>query len=674
MLFKLAFRNVRRQISGYLIYFFTVALTVSLLFSLAGIMFSKNMFTFSAAYKMETTAVCVFLTIILAIVSAFVLGYGCAFLLRRRKKEFGLYLTLGMRRGNIVAIFMGEMFFTFLFSLAVGLGLGTLIYQAIAAGISSFLELNVGWADYSAGAFILTIVLVGVVFLITAGISAGYLRFEKVSKLLQGESTVEKPVKRPLLWLCVTFVSLAVLVLAVIAIVIASEVLRSGGSQQLFAIIEGAALAFLAIIFIYVGALKCGTYYLLKNKKFSAKSTRTFTLRQISGRVSGDSSFFGMIAVILSIVVVGGNIFLTMFGSQVADSKFDNPYTVNVDAPYDETGTLTEDLPEWMEQFGTVEESRLYSVFYVEEPTIVQYLPGACYLLRESDYYALAAMAGEKAAPLNGGALLVCNRASYDEVNELRRESEHLVGNLKWETDAFSVVFNGVSPTRKMLVVNGHSYMLAVPDSVVDAVVKGKMYLYGETLCAVNYAGEKFDEQALDDFFSAKNQEDAYTDFMEDEYGSFFTIDISGSFLPTLRLMATPWLMIVLFVTLAFALLSMAVVALKSIAAVAEDKKRYRLLYLIGASKRQTLGSLCTQIAIYFFLPFVLPLLMNIPVSFICISLNAAIGGGALTDLQVIGYAAAFSGVLLLFYALYCSVTCLVASADVKRELHSSGT
>ena len=127
LLFKIAFRNVRRQIGGYLIYFITVALTVSLLFSLAGMMFSKTVFNYSMSFKVETIAVCTFLIILLTVISALVLGYGCSFLLRRRKKEFGMYLTLGMKRGNVVAIFIAEMLFTFLFSIAAGLGLGTLV-------------------------------------------------------------------------------------------------------------------------------------------------------------------------------------------------------------------------------------------------------------------------------------------------------------------------------------------------------------------------------------------------------------------------------------------------------------------------------------------------------------------------------------------------------------------
>lgn len=662
-----------RQIGGYLIYFFTVALTVSLLFSLAGLMFSKTVFNYSTEFKIETVAVCTFLAIILTVVSALVLGYGCAFLLRRRKKEFGMYLTLGLTRGNIVTIFALEMLLIFLFSLAAGLGLGTLVYQAIVAGISSFLEIPFTWADYTSGAFILTVVLVGGVFLITSAIAAGYLRFEKITNLLKGEKSKGKQLKNPRRWLYVALASFVIFVVAVIVVAITASG-DPGGSEYVFTIVIGSAVVFISIVLIYVGTLKSGTYYLLQNKKFSGKGARTFTLRQLSDRVSADSVLFGVIAVLLSIVIVGGNIFLTTFGTQVAQSEIDNPYSVSVASPYDETRELTKDVPGWMEDFGKVEKLRCFDIFEVEEPSFEQYLIGSAWLLRESDYYAIADMANEQTGDLNGGALLVCNRITYKELEEKKQDAQELIGKLKWETDAFAIVFNGVSPTHKTLAIDGPNYMLAVPDDVVDAIEEAEIYSSAKTFCAVNYVDGNFDEEAMDDFFWHKNDEDAYKNFPQ-EYNNttFFKVNVSGSFLPVLREMATPWLMIVLFVTLAFALLSMAVLALKSLASVAEDKKRYKQLYLIGASQKQTLASLVVQIVLYFFLPFAAPILMSVPAAFICMGLNDIIYG-ALTNLQVIGYAAIFLGVLLLFYSLYCTVTCLVARADVKRELHSSGT
>lgn len=673
MLFKIAFRNVRRQIGGYLIYFFTVALTVSLLFSLAGIMFSKTVFTYSATFKIATAAVCAFLALVLTIATALVLGYGCAFLLKRRKKEFGMYLTLGMKRSNVVTIFVAEMLLTFLFSLAAGLGLGTLVYQAIVAGISSFLEVELAWADYTSGAFILTIVLVGTVFLITSAVGAGYLRFEKISNLLKGENSKGKPVKNPRKWIIVAIVSFAILVVSVIVVAI-TACGDPGSSSYIFIIVCGAIVILISIVLTYAGALKSGTHYILQNKKFSGKGTRTFILRQVSDRISADSVLFGVIAVLLSIVIVGGNIFLTAFGTQMAQSKIDNPYTVSVISPYDETGKLTDNLPDWMENFGEIEQLRQFTIFKVNEPAFEQYLFGSAMLLRESDYYALAAMAGEKTENLNGGALLICNGVSVDELKEKKQDAQELIGKLKWETDDFSIVFNGVSPTHKRLVIDSYNYVLAVPDYVADAVEEAKTYSVAKTLCAVNYAGDNFDEDALDKFFTEKNEEDEYKNFPSNHgYGSFFYADISGSFLPVLREMSTPWLMIVLFVTLAFTLLSMAILALKSLASVAEDKRRYKQLYLVGASERQTIASLVAQIALYFFLPFAVPILMSVPAAFICMGLNDMIYG-ALSNLQVIGYAAIFLCVLLLFYAVYCAVTCIVARADVKRELHSSGT
>ena len=668
MLFKIAFRNVRRQIGGYLIYFFTVALTVAVLFSLSGLIFSKTVFDYSLGYKIQTIAMCVFLAIVLAIVSAIVLGYGCAFLLRRRKKEFGLYLTLGMTRDNIMTIFAIEMLFMFLFSLGVGIGLGVLMYQGIVAGVSAILVVSVEWADYSAGAFIMTIVLVTVIFLITEAVASSYLKKQKITDLLKGEKTKGKQTKRPHAWLIVAVVAFSTLVLSVTYL--AATISRPNA----IILIVGATLAVISVFLTYLGALKCATHYLLKNKKFSGKGVRTFTLRQLSDRTQSDSMFFGVIAVLLSIVVAGGNLFMTTYGSQAADCELSNPYTVNVSSPYVEGGKYTEDLPNWMQNFGTAEKMLQYTVFEVEEKSLSKYLRGDPMLLRESDYYTLAEMADEKSAPVNGGALMLCNGVSVSELNKLKKDAEELIGKLKWVTDAFSITFNGVSPSRKSLVVNGSNFMLVVPDNVVDAVENTGIYKRAITQVAVNYKKGSFDEEKMNGFFSKENMKDIYSQFPYTHgINMFFYAEMTGSFLPELRMIATPWLMLVLFLTLATALLSMAVMALKCLAAVAENKKRFRLLYLVGASERQTFFSLFVQTALYFLLPFAVPIFINIPMSVICIGLNE-LYGGALTPLQVIGYGALFMGALLLVYLLYCLVTCLVGYTDVKKEMYASGS
>lgn len=678
MLFKIAFRNMWRQIGGYFIYFVTVALTVSILFSLNSMMFSQLIFDFSAAFKMETTLACAFLAVLLSVVSAAVFGYGTAFLLRRRKREFGLYLTLGMSRGNIMTIFSIELLFTFLLSLGAGIGLGTLVYQVIVAGINNFLQAEFIWADYTVEGFALTFIMVGVMFLLSSAVSLAYLRLTKVAKLLQGQSTVEKTVKNPGLWIRVTLVAAVVFVLSLLIIVFNVE--NTSSSSYAFTLVGCSAAAFISIVLMYVGAMKSVIYYLLKNRRFSARGTRTFTLRQLSGRMSADSLLIGVIAVLLSIVLTGGNGFLTIVNAQTAQSRINNPFTVSIASPYVGTGELTAEVPAWVEQFGEVEESHRYTVYELSTRKISARIEGYAntdWVMRESDYLILAEMAGEKAEPIGDGIAILGNRIGIPEMEEAQTVD---LSDFTLDVGGHTLSVSFLSPIRCSLAAGGSlpSFYAVAPDAAVDAVAAGEGggYLSANTFCAVNYAGGKFDEEGLRDFFFEKNREDVYSKACENASGwytnSFFYVAVSGSFNQALVQMAAPFLIILIFVTVTFTLLSIAVLALKSLAAVSEDKRRYKLLFLSGATEKETLRSLAVQLLVYFFLPFAVPIFLNIPVSFICMALNGFFGG-YMPNIQVVGFAAMFSGMLLLFYALYCAVVYLVSRADVKKTLRAAG-
>lgn len=678
MLFKIAFRNMWRQIGGYFIYFVTVALTVSILFSLNSMMFSELIFDFSADFKTETTLACAFLAVLLSVVSAAVFGYGTAFLLRRRKREFGLYLTLGMSRRDIMTIFSIELLFTFLLSLGAGIGLGALVYQVIVAGINNFLQAEFIWADYTVGGFALTFIMVGVMFLLSSAVSLAYLRLAKVAKLLQGQSTAEKTVKNPGLWIRVTLVAAVVFVLSLLIIVFTVE--NTSSESYAFTLVGCSAAAFISIVLMYVGAMKSVIYYLLKNKKFSARGTRTFTLRQLSGRMSADSLLIGVIAVLLSIVLTGGNGFLTIVNAQTAQNRIGNPFTVSIASPYVGTGELTAEVPAWVEQFGEVEESHRYTVYELPTRAISERIAGYAntdWVMRESDYLILAKMAGEKAEPIGDGIAILGNRIGIPEMEEAQTVD---LSDFTLDVGGHTLSVSFLSPIRCSLAagVSLPSFYAVAPDAAVDALAAGEGggYLSANTFCAVNYAGGKFDEEGMRNFFLERNLEEIYAQACEAASGwytnHFFYVDVSGSRKANIVQIAAPFLIVLIFVTVTFTLLSIAVLALKSLAAVSEDKRRYKLLFLSGATEKETLRSLAVQLLVYFFLPFAVPIFLNIPVSFICMALNGFFGG-YMPNIQVVGFAAMFSGMLLLFYALYCAVVYLVSRADVKKTLRAAG-
>ena len=85
MLTKLAARNVKRQIGNYLIYFITVTLTVSLMFAMNNIIYSEQLMQIAQDTGMVESLIGI--SVVVAVIVAFVLGYATSFMLKLRKRR-----------------------------------------------------------------------------------------------------------------------------------------------------------------------------------------------------------------------------------------------------------------------------------------------------------------------------------------------------------------------------------------------------------------------------------------------------------------------------------------------------------------------------------------------------------------------------------------------------------
>lgn len=132
MLAKIAFGNVRRSLRDFSVYF------LSLVFGIC-VFYAFNSITQQSAVldlNEDSRQVIAMLSRLIGGVSVFVavvLGllvvYANQFLIRRRKREFGIYLTLGMSRGQVSLIVMLEALIVGVGALAVGLLAGILLSQ-----------------------------------------------------------------------------------------------------------------------------------------------------------------------------------------------------------------------------------------------------------------------------------------------------------------------------------------------------------------------------------------------------------------------------------------------------------------------------------------------------------------------------------------------------------------
>ena len=652
MLFKIAFRNVRRQIGNYLVYFITVSLIVALLFSVNTLVFSDIMEEISWTMPIEFMRVLLlFVVCIMAAAVAFVLGYATVFLLQRRKREFGVCLTLGMTRGDVLKIFAGETGITFLLSLGMGLLLGLVFYQVLAAGFMRFLETEYVFAAYSPGGFFCTVGMVAGMFLLSSVAALVYLRYQKITALLQGDRAAGRKVKRPALWA-------AVFVLSVVGIV--ASVLWIGNwlggdvgslSDRAWELFASLALFFLSAGLFSAAFSRSLLWFALRCKRLTFRGAGVFTARALSSRLTASSLMMGVLSVLLCAAIVGMNIFFSLNTVMETDIRKANPFDITA-ARAAET-SASSDYGEELSligEYAPVRQSHVYTVYKYYSETVVT----------ESDFSILCNMSGYSMPALNGGYLECGQSWGEGEEGVLSPPSEGkaplVIGGVEYPcVGYFNVPDNLIVRTRNLV---GPFFVL--PDEAVRAA-GGGCRAESQSL-AVMLAVRHYDVAGLKDALSAR--------------GDGTGTGTNYRFYESLRLDAVqqfaPVLLMSFFVSAVFVLMTMAMLSLKILSAVSEDRMRYRILRYLGVSEGMLAKSLCTQIFFFCFLPFAVPVGVCFPLVGILERMisfaGASLPAGALA-LQV----AATAGVVLLLCALYFAATGFAAWRDIKKTLRAVG-
>lgn len=658
MLFRLAFRNVRRQIGNYLIYFITVSLTVALLFSVNNFIYGDVMDEMLLQYErfadlIRNIALC--LTAVMAAVVAFVLGYATVFLLRKRKREFGVCLTLGMTRGNVLKIFAGETGFTFLFSLGMGILLGLAAYQVFSAIFINFLNFEYAFAGYSLAGSLLTVGMAVCMFLLSSCASFFYLRFVRISRLLQGESFASKKAGVPVGWIVLVLFSLAGIVGAVVFFY---GWLEEGNYHLHLAGVSVAVVCFLLSAgLLPVGLSKTVIWILLRCKKITARGAGVFTLRQLFGRINASSLMMGVLSVLLVFALIGPNIFLTVNTVTEAGLRIDYPYDVS--ATRKTQSSLPQDFAEDLRiigEYAQIEASYSYTLYDGETEN------GRSEIVRASDFSVLCDLLGYAVPAWEGDCIFYTS-------SDAGADFVYTPGKRQTVIDGRTLSVGGTVEGPAGII----DWSSAFEFFVIADEVAAEMELTSSVYClAVQLTDGRYDASALSAALDAYRRTDKPQDGAEFPSYRGTKYDL----FELERLYEVGRLGMVLFGTLfisaVFVLITMAMLALKILSIVAEDRERYRILRYLGASEGMLAKSLGMQMFFYCFLPFVVPLGICFPLvgaleRMISLS-GVALSAGALA-LQV----AATAGVVVLLYAVYFLAAYLAAWRDIKKTLRAVG-
>lgn len=286
MIVRLAAKNMKHCIVHDAVYFVTLMAGIALVYAfyavedqvvMKALMEDEKIFS-KMQYVMPAIGV------ILAVVMAFLIVYANHFLLSQRKKEFGVYILLGMEKKILAGVLLAEMAFVGVLSMIAGILLGIILSQGLSVLTSGLFEADMTTFTFhvSGGAIgqtLLYFLLIFVFIFVWDLVLVGKMRL--VTLLNARQRTEPDTVRNP--YVCLVVFITAAGILAHIYYTVTVNLASLQTPQQVFYELGRLALATVLIFWSLSGLL---LFLARMRKRFYLKGIHAFTVREIGGRIN----------------------------------------------------------------------------------------------------------------------------------------------------------------------------------------------------------------------------------------------------------------------------------------------------------------------------------------------------------------------------------------------------
>ena len=322
MLFKLSYANIKKSFKDYAIYFFTLILGVAIFYIFNAIedqsVFLKVSSSTREIIKLMNnmlSGVSVFVSFILG----FLIIYASRFLMKRRKKEFGIYMTLGMGKGKISKVLFFETLMIGILSLGIGLVFGILLSQFMSIFVANMFEADLTKFSFtiSQSATLKTIVYFTIMYLLVMIFNTFSVGKCKLIDLLYANKKSEQvKMKNP--YLCVFVFICASIMLGYAYYLVTGGVTSLNSPDKIFIPIILGTLSTFLIIWSLSGLL---LKIVMSMKNVYYKGLNSFTLRQISSKINTTVISMTMVCLMLFITICVLSSSLSIKNSMTANLK-----------------------------------------------------------------------------------------------------------------------------------------------------------------------------------------------------------------------------------------------------------------------------------------------------------------------------------------------------------------
>ena len=696
MLFKLSIKNMKKSIKDYAIYFLTLVLGVAIFYMFNSLDSQQAMLQVSQSTR-EIIKLMIemlgFVSVFVAVILGLLIVYANNFLINRRKKEFGIYMTLGMGKRQISKIILIETIFVGVISLAVGLIIGIFASQFMSILVAKMFEADMSEFQFvfSKDACIKTCIYFAVMYIAVMFFNTFTVSRYKLINLLNATKKNEKvKIKNPIISIIVFIIACAILGYAYYKVTVEATTLNSAQKwlEPISMGIIGTILVFWSLSGFVLQAIKMMKSIYLKN-------TNMFVLRQINNKINTTVISMSVICIMLFMTITILSSSLALRNTMQKDLLEMTPVDINL--------YKTTNLPETYMNYYTgkevsytkeqIEDSRItiqetlknnefdmnllkdiveipiyvtdelsWRDFFKDNIQEVENLfPLLAYgtletIVKVSDYNRIADVYGLEQYELEDNEYMVI--CDFDNMIKMRNMALANGNQITISGEQYVPKYNECkSGYINMSTSHTNTGIILVPDNcnLTESMKE-------QTLLVANYNADTEDEkEKIEEIFVNKDSILGQNlNEKQIELEGMTKIQIIQSSVG----LATIITFIAIYLGIIFLIASAAILALKQLTESSDNKQRYTVLRKIGCDEKMINKALFRQIGIFFGLPLILAIIHSL----FGIRFVLTIMSGVANEQDLLPSVIATVLIMGVIYGAYFMATYLGSKTIIKEE------
>ena len=630
---KIALNSVKKSFKDYTIYFLTLTFAVCIFYSFNSIESQKAMLDLTVSQKAYMKLFSSVISIASVFVS-FILGaliiYANNFLIKKRKKEMGIYITLGMPKRKVSNILLLETVLIGIISLGIGLILGVVLSQGLSILTAKLFmgSMTSYQFAFSIDAVLKTILYFGIIFLLVMIFNTVIISKYKLIDLLNASKKNEKiKMRNPV-------ISSIIFCLAVIFIVVAYIFInKSGLNIESIYFQSSMVLGVIGTFLFFFGLSGIVLYVIQRSKNIYLKNLNIFIVRQISSKFNTNFLSMSLICLMLFITTVMLSSGLGFKNTMEQGVKKNTPFDASIEIYYSsdsvsQANELTQVVNNQLSKYTNKSYIAQYQLNDVSmRKMLLPYVPNTmkkaidnsyndyCMAVSISQYNKMRELEGQKPINLANNDVLVLSNVQKFEgpINDFIKNNGKIdINGTEYKVQNDKAIEDSLYSSGMAI----NTITLVVPDKIVQNLIPYTGYIN------INYTGsnaeKKTQESNIEAIFNKLNREkpDGYigngytrTQLYEQSLGlSAIVIYLS------------------IYLGIVFLIASAAVLALQQLSEASDSINRYKALRKIGVTDKMINKSIFIQTLIYFGAPLALAIVHSIVAIYVVNDFISALG------------------------------------------------